>query len=125
MAVPTPTFNWTGSAVHQGGRLFYNSFQFCNESYACGDYVYLLPEDEGSPLYIAKILKAFEDASAPDTERLCIEVGMPGFSAVFVAACQGYQTKMMLMPIQSSDVGDVHAGISLHTHFVMLAGAMV
>jgi hypothetical protein len=43
-------------------------------SYTIGDHVYLLPEDEGSPLYIARIVRAFEDANAPDSDRLCIEV---------------------------------------------------
>jgi hypothetical protein len=69
-----PTFNWNGLGTPEGDRVYFSSFQFCQTKYQVGDHVYLLPEDEGAPLYIAKILKAFEDTTAEEGERLCIEV---------------------------------------------------
>ncbi len=62
MQMGAPTFNWTGAAT----------------KYSVGDYVYLLPEEEGSALYIAKIRRAFENTLAVDEQKLCIEVGTNG-----------------------------------------------
>jgi len=84
-APPQPTFNWIGPGTvsAENSCIYFDSFQFCNTVYVIGDHVYLLPEDEGSPLYIARILRAFEDPSAPDSDRLCIEVGVWGWVAGF------------------------------------------
>jgi hypothetical protein len=37
--------------------------------------VYLTPEDPGAPLYLARIINAFEDTLQQGGDRLCIEVG--------------------------------------------------
>ena len=76
-----PTFNWNGLGTQEGDRVYFSSFQFCQTKYQVGDHVYLLPEDEGAPLYIAKILKAFEDTTAEEGERLCIEVRQAAVAA--------------------------------------------
>jgi hypothetical protein len=48
---------------------------FLNEvKYEVGDNVYLLPEDDKSPLYVARILRAYEDGQSSDADRHCIEV---------------------------------------------------
>jgi hypothetical protein len=36
--------------------------------------VYLIPEDTGTPLYLARITSAYEDTCAVGSDRLCIEV---------------------------------------------------
>lgn len=69
-----PTFNWTGVGRQQGSRIHYDSFNFADELYLLGDCVYLLPEEEGAPPYIARLLKAWEDTVAPEPEKLVIEV---------------------------------------------------
>ncbi|WIA14550.1 hypothetical protein OEZ85_003067 [Tetradesmus obliquus] len=69
-----PTFSWTGAGRHEGSRIFYSSFNFAGEPYALGDCVYLLPEEEGAPSYIAKLMRAWEDTAAADAEKLIIEV---------------------------------------------------
>lgn len=75
MAEQEPTFNWNGNPSYQeGNKLYYNSFMFCNVRYALGDFVYLLPEDEGAPLYIARLKAAYEDTNAAEGERLSIQV---------------------------------------------------
>ena len=40
-----------------------------------GDFVYLIPEDPSSPLYLARVINAYEDTMAEGSDRLCIEVG--------------------------------------------------
>jgi hypothetical protein len=69
-----PTFSWTGAGQHEGSRIYYSSFNFSGEPYALGDCVYLLPEEEGAPPYIAKLMRAWEDTAAVDAEKLIIEV---------------------------------------------------
>jgi hypothetical protein len=69
-----PTFSWTGAGQHEGSRIYYSSFNFAGEPYALGDCVYLLPEEEGAPPYIAKLMRAWEDTAAADAEKLIIEV---------------------------------------------------
>jgi hypothetical protein len=69
-----PTFSWTGAGQHEGSRVYYSSFNFAGEPYALGDCVYLLPEEEGAPPYIAKLMRAWEDTAAVDAEKLIIEV---------------------------------------------------
>lgn len=73
-AAQQPTFNWTGTGRLQGCRVYYDSFQFGGQAYALGDCVYLLPEEEGSAPYIARLLRAYEDSRAPEAEKLVIEV---------------------------------------------------
>ncbi|GBG00163.1 hypothetical protein Rsub_12982 [Raphidocelis subcapitata] len=74
MAAAEPTFNWIGPGSRdEAGRVYFEAFQFCNASYSVGDHVCLLPEEEGSPLYVARILRAYEDPNAPEADRLCIE----------------------------------------------------
>jgi len=70
-----PTFNWTGMGHPQGAHIHYQSFNFAGQHYTLGDYVYLLPEEEGSPPYIARLVRAYEDTTAKEAERLVIEVG--------------------------------------------------
>lgn len=70
-----PTFNWTGMGHPQGPHIHYQSFNFAGQHYTLGDYVYLLPEEEGSPPYIARLVRAYEDTTAKEAERLVIEVG--------------------------------------------------
>jgi hypothetical protein len=69
------TFNWTSPPVADGAHYYYTSFSFCDAAYAVGDFVYLIPEDPGAPLYLARIINAFEDTAAEGSDRLCIEVG--------------------------------------------------
>jgi hypothetical protein len=89
MAEQEPTFNWNGNPSYQeGNKLYYNSFMFCNVRYALGDFVYLLPEDEGAPLYIARLKQAYEDTNAAEGERLSIQVrhqGLPGWHTTRLA----------------------------------------
>lgn len=74
MAEAAPTFNWTGVGEPVGPHILYQSFHFAGQHYALGDCVYLLPEEEGSPPYIARLVKCYEDTNANDAERLVIEV---------------------------------------------------
>lgn len=86
-----PTFNWLGDGRRQGERTYYSSFLFCDALYRLGDSVALLPEEPGTPPFLAKILRAFEDdtVDAP-SERLCIEVGgAEDLVEVFSASCRG------------------------------------
>jgi hypothetical protein len=69
------TFNWTSPAAPQGHLFYYTSFSFCDAPYAVGEFVYLIPEEVGAPLYLARIVSAFEDTAAEGSERLCIQVG--------------------------------------------------
>ena len=61
----------------KGDYQHYSSFQFCDQRYDVGDHVYLIPEDPGAPMYLARIVNAFEDARAEGSERLCIQVRAP------------------------------------------------
>lgn len=70
-----PTFNWTGMGRPECAHIHYQSFNFAGQHYSLGDCVYLLPEEEGSPPYIARLVRAYEDANAKEAERLVIEVG--------------------------------------------------
>jgi hypothetical protein len=72
------TFTWLGEALPAGTLLYYQSFQFCNVTYTAGDHVYLTPEDPGTPLYLARIISAFEDTQQQGGDRLCIEVRAGG-----------------------------------------------
>lgn len=74
MCEAQPTFSWMGVGRQEGSRIYYTSFNFSGEPYALGDCVYLLPEEEGAPPYIAKLLRAWEDTRANDAEKLIIEV---------------------------------------------------
>lgn len=69
-----PTFNWTGMGRPEGAHIHYQSFYFAGQHYTLGDCVYLLPEEEGSPPYIARLVRAYEDTNAKEAERLVIEV---------------------------------------------------
>jgi hypothetical protein len=69
-----PTFNWCGVGDVRGTRTHYRCFQLADTQYQKGDYVYLLPEEQDAPMYIARLLDAFEDAGASDQDKLCIEV---------------------------------------------------
>lgn len=69
-----PTFNWTGMGRPEGSNIHYQSFNFAGQHYTLGDCVYLLPEEEGSPPYIARLVRAYEDTNAKEAERLVIEV---------------------------------------------------
>lgn len=73
-AAPSLTFAWLGDPLQDGHLLYYTSFQFCNTTYTIGDHVYLTPEDPGAPLYLARIITAFEDAQQQGGDRLCVEV---------------------------------------------------
>jgi hypothetical protein len=73
-----PTFNWTGLAMQDGPHIVYQSFNFAGQAYSVQDCVYLLPEEEGSAPYIARIVKAYEDQGAHEAERLVIEVRLLG-----------------------------------------------
>ncbi|KAI8470082.1 MAG: hypothetical protein J3K34DRAFT_521647 [Monoraphidium minutum] len=90
-APPAPTFNWIGNGATDAetGCIYFEAFQFCNTRYSTGDHVFLLPEDEGAPLYIARILRAFEDPRAPEPDRLCIEAS---------AACVRWYERKTNMP---------------------------
>ncbi|GBF98497.1 GATA type zinc finger transcription factor family [Raphidocelis subcapitata] len=69
------TFAWAGTPVGADGpRTHYRAFSFCSTHYTVGDHVYLIPEDPSAPLYLARIISAFEDASQEGGDRLCIEV---------------------------------------------------
>jgi hypothetical protein len=74
-----PTFNWTGMGRPEGSNIHYQSFNFAGQHYTLGDCVYLLPEEEGSPPYIARLVRAYEDTNAKEAERLVIEVCVPGW----------------------------------------------
>ncbi|KIY95613.1 hypothetical protein MNEG_12348 [Monoraphidium neglectum] len=69
------TFNWIGAPEDEGDYQYYSSFQFCDNRYDVGDHVYLIPEDVAAPLYLARIINAFEDSKAEGSERLCIQQG--------------------------------------------------
>ncbi|KIY94336.1 hypothetical protein MNEG_13627 [Monoraphidium neglectum] len=75
-AAPSLTFAWLGDPSPDAGGLllYYQSFQFCATTYAVGDHVYLTPEDQGAPLYLARITAAFEDTQQQGGDRLCVEV---------------------------------------------------
>jgi hypothetical protein len=67
-------FSWKGPGIPKGHVINFPGF-FLNEvKYEVGDNVYLLPEDDKSPLYVARILRAYEDSHSSDVDRHCIEV---------------------------------------------------
>jgi hypothetical protein len=72
-----PTFHWIGEASYNDSlnRTYYNKFGYGQNTIEVGDCVYLLPEDDSKPKYIARILSAYEEHRAAETERFCIEVG--------------------------------------------------
>jgi hypothetical protein len=74
----------------QGESRHYSSFQFCDHRYEVGDHVYLIPEDAAAPLYLARIVDAFEDWSneSEGIERLRIEAR----DAACAAGCGGGST---------------------------------
>jgi hypothetical protein len=84
-----PTFPGRTLAPHprnQGERQHYSSFQFCDHRYEVGDHAYLIPEDAAEPLFLARIVDAFEDLRAEGSERLCIEARS---RALWAAAARG------------------------------------
>jgi hypothetical protein len=88
MAAPenAPTFNWTGPGAQEGAHIHYASFNFAGQHYALGECVYLLPEEEGAPPYIARLVRAYEDTTAKEVERLVIEVRVGTYSLAVAAA---------------------------------------
>ncbi|EFJ41609.1 hypothetical protein VOLCADRAFT_98336 [Volvox carteri f. nagariensis] len=59
----------------QENRIHYNSFTLNDQTYHVGDCVYLYPEDEQFPPYIARILAAFVDRNVQSgADPHCIEV---------------------------------------------------
>lgn len=72
-----PTFHWIGegSCNDSLNRTYYNKFGYGHNTIELGDCVYLLPEDDSKPKYIARIQSAYEEHGAAETERFCIEVG--------------------------------------------------
>jgi hypothetical protein len=58
----------------EGAHIHYQSFNFAGQHYTMGDCVYLLPEEEGSQPYIGRLMRAYEDTTAKEAERLVIEV---------------------------------------------------
>lgn len=91
---PSLTFAWLGEPKPDGDYQFYHSFQFCNTTYVIGDHVYLTPEDPGAPLYLARIIHAFEDAQQQGGDRLCIEVSRgPPLAALRARVTSGIAAK--------------------------------
>ncbi|KAG2424472.1 hypothetical protein HXX76_014524 [Chlamydomonas incerta] len=69
-------FLWLG-AGHQraDGRIHYSSFRLNSTDYRVGDCVFLFPEDESYPPYVARILSAFVDTAVQEgSDPHCIEV---------------------------------------------------
>jgi hypothetical protein len=76
-----PTFQWIGKGAvdKDRGRTYFARFAYGSDVIASGDCVYLLPEDDARPRYLARILSAYEEHAAGDADRFCIEVcGPPG-----------------------------------------------
>lgn len=74
--LPVHLFTLVGQV--RNGKVHYNSFTLNNQTYSVGDCVFLFPEDESYPPYIARILSAFVDQEVTGTDPHCIEAGLPG-----------------------------------------------
>ncbi|GBF97254.1 hypothetical protein Rsub_09945 [Raphidocelis subcapitata] len=70
------TFAWLGEALPSpdGSLMYYTAFDFCGVNYTIGEFVFLTPENPEAPLYLARVISAFEDARQTGGDRLCIEV---------------------------------------------------
>ncbi|KAG2430975.1 hypothetical protein HYH02_013508 [Chlamydomonas schloesseri] len=78
-AQPQPSlqvFLWLGDGHQRAdGRIQYNSFRLNSTDYRVGDCVFLFPEDESYPPYVARILAAFVDTQVQEgSDPHCIEV---------------------------------------------------
>lgn len=79
----------------RNGKVHYNSFTLNNQTYSVGDCVFLFPEDESYPPYIARILSAFVDQEVTGTDPHCIEAGLKGTDDCTPACnCVERQSKM-------------------------------
>ncbi|GIL54840.1 hypothetical protein Vafri_10533 [Volvox africanus] len=68
-------FVWVGHGEVEDNRINYKSFTLNDHTYHVGDCVYLYPEDEQFPPYIARILAAFVDRNVQaGADPHCIEV---------------------------------------------------
>ncbi|KAG2482200.1 hypothetical protein HYH03_018846 [Edaphochlamys debaryana] len=68
-------FVWVGQGQVKETRVHYQSFTLNDVTYHVGECVYLYPEDEQYPPYIARILSAFVDKDVqPGADPHCIEV---------------------------------------------------
>ncbi|GIM14489.1 hypothetical protein Vretimale_17437 [Volvox reticuliferus] len=68
-------FVWVGHGEVEDNRVNYKSFTLNDQTYHVGDCVYLYPEDEQFPPYIARILAAFVDRNVQaGADPHCIEV---------------------------------------------------
>jgi hypothetical protein len=97
-AAPSLTFAWLGDPSPDAGGLllYYQSFQFCATTYAVGDHVYLTPEDQGAPLYLARITAAFEDTQQQGGDRLCVEVRRHALARTAAAMpCDGWLSELL------------------------------
>ena len=59
---------------HPTTKVYYTAFDFCGVIYSVGEFVYLTPENAEAPLYLARVISAFEDTRQAGGDRLCIEV---------------------------------------------------
>jgi len=66
-----PTFSWEGPGNETGKRIYYKTFKLAGTTYNKGDHVYLLPEEEGAPLYIARCAGAREKNSSTRPPSAC------------------------------------------------------
>ncbi|PNW79525.1 hypothetical protein CHLRE_08g358532v5 [Chlamydomonas reinhardtii] len=69
-------FLWLGAGQQRAdGRIQYSSFRLNSTDYRVGDCVFLFPEDESYPPYVARILSAFVDTQVQEgSDPHCIEV---------------------------------------------------
>ncbi|KAF5834450.1 hypothetical protein DUNSADRAFT_8878 [Dunaliella salina] len=67
-------FYWLGDGRQSPGKVHYSSFMLNGQTYNVGDCVYLYPEDEHSPHFVGRIVSAFVDETAPESDPHRIEV---------------------------------------------------
>eukprot|EP00198_Chlamydomonas_reinhardtii_P014394 XP_001703731.1 predicted protein [Chlamydomonas reinhardtii] len=72
-------FLWLGAGQQRAdGRIQYSSFRLNSTDYRVGDCVFLFPEDESYPPYVARILSAFVDTQVQEgSDPHCIEPPTP------------------------------------------------
>lgn len=72
-------FRWGQLSHHANSRTYYDGFTLQQTRYDVGALVYLLPEEQGAPLFIGRLLAAFIDSSAgKGSEAYSIEVRLEG-----------------------------------------------
>ena len=86
---PEHAFAWTDGLLHQDHqleRIYYSGFTLNGVLYNVGDCVSLNPEHANLPVYLGRILGAFEDCSAGSANSQYIQVSLSVSRQLFACA---------------------------------------